>query len=118
MLDYVDPATRYCTDGRFAYVDIIYPGQYVKNTRDKSDAFTVEGVNFGLRHCTPPLARCSRCFAPTLETLKAVIKVFVSTYNRFGQAKYRYRLHRSKGDLPFTLSIFFKRAVGRSQFLP
>jgi hypothetical protein len=66
----------------------------------------VEGVNADLRHYIPVLARRSRCFARRLETLQAVVEVFVDAYNRFGKAKHRYRLTREKGELPFGLVDF------------
>ena len=99
-------AQRYCTDGYVGYLDVIYPGQHIRNMRDKSDTFTVEGVNADLRHYIPILARRSRCFARTLETLRAVVQVFVDAYNRFGRAKYAYRQRRPKGGFPFALVDF------------
>ncbi|MDR0406085.1 MAG: hypothetical protein LBH54_04715, partial [Clostridiales bacterium] len=68
--------------------------------------FTVEGVNADLRHYIPILARRSRCFARKIETLWAVIDVFVEAYNRFGQAKCKYRLTRPNGEVPFGLVDF------------
>ncbi len=103
IVDSAPEASRYCTDGWFGYVDVIYPGQHIRNTHDKSDTFTVEGINADLRHYIPILARRSRCFARTLETLRAVLEVFVDAYNRFGQAKYEYRQRRTGGGLPFAL---------------
>ena len=105
-MDSAPPALKYCTDGWNGYIDVIYPGEYVRNTHDKSDTFTVEGVNADLRHYIPILARRSRCFARTLETLRAVVAVFVDAYNRFGQAKYAYRLRHPMGCLPFALVDF------------
>jgi IS1 family transposase len=107
IVDSGPEAQRYCTDGYVGYLDVIYPGEHVRNVRDKSDTFTVEGVNADLRHYIPILARRSRCFARTLETLQAVVEVFVDAYNRFGQAKYAYRQRRSKGTIPFALVDFF-----------
>lgn len=106
MVDGAPPATRYCTDGWSGYIDVVYPGRHVRNTHDKSDTYTVEGVNADLRHYIPVLARRSRCFARRLETLQAVVEVFVDAYNRFGKAKHRYRLTREKGELPFGLVDF------------
>ena len=107
LVDGAPPAEHYCTDGWFGYIDVIYPGQHTRNVCDKSDTYTVEGINADLRHYIPLLARSSRCFARTLETLRAVIDVFVDAYNRFGQAKYAYRQRRPKGGLPFALVDFF-----------
>jgi IS1 family transposase len=101
MIDSAPPASRYCTDGFLGYVDVVYPGNHVRNIRDKSDTFTVESVNADLRHYIPLLARRSRCFARTLETLKAVVEVFVDAYNRFSEAKHKFRLNRKCRDFPF-----------------
>ncbi len=57
MVDNALPASKYCTDGYLGYIDVVYPGKHVRNARDKSDAFTVEGVNADLRHYIPLLAR-------------------------------------------------------------
>ncbi len=107
IVDNAPDAEKYCTDGWLGYVDVVYPGIHKRNCRDKSDTFTVEGVNADLRHYIPILARRSRCFARKLDTLKAVIDVFVDAYNRFGLAKFRYRLRQKKGGLPFALVDFF-----------
>ncbi len=107
IVDDAPEATKYCTDGWFGYVDVIYPGRHIRNCRDKSDTFTVEGFNADMRHYIPILARRSRCFARTLETLKAVLNVFVDAYNRFGLAKYHYRQKHTKGAMPFALVDFF-----------
>ena len=106
MVDNAPSALKYCTDGYFGYIDVVYPGKHVRNTRDKSDTFTVEGVNADLRHYIPILARHSRCFARKIETLQAVMGVFVDAYNRFGKAKYLYRQRHLRGELPFALVDF------------
>ena len=107
MVDAAPPASKYCTDGYLGYVDVVYhPGKHVRNTHDKSDTFTVEGVNADLRHYIPVLARRSRCFSRKLETLRAVMDVFVDAYNRFGIAKYHFRQTRLSGELPFSLVDF------------
>jgi len=69
MVDSAPLASRYCTDGWIGYIDVIYPGQHIRNARDKGDTFTVEGVNADLRHYIPGLARRRRCFYRSLETL-------------------------------------------------
>ena len=106
IIDRGPEAQRYCTDGYVGYLDIIYPGRHIRNMRDKSDTFTVEGVNADLRHYIPILARRSRCFPRSLETLRAVVEVFVDAYNRFGQAKYAYRQRRPNGSFPFAFVDF------------
>jgi len=103
IVDSAPEARKYCTDGWSGYADVVYPGQYVQNVHDKSDTFTVEGVNADLRHYIPILARRSRCFARKIETLRAVVAVFADAYNRFGAAKLKYRQCRSYAELPFSV---------------
>ena len=92
IVDAASPSRVYCTDGWSGYIDVVYPGRHIRNTHDKSDTFTVEGVNADLRHYIPGLARRRRCFYRRLDTLLAVLKVFVWAYNRFGQAKRQFPL--------------------------
>ncbi len=108
IVDNASIAEKYCSDGWTGYIDVVYPGKYIRNCRDKSDTFTVEGVNADLRHYIPILARRSRCFPRKLETLIAVIDVFVDAYNQFGLAKMNFRRKRnsSSRELPFSLFDF------------
>ena len=99
-------AEAYATDGFLGYIDVVYPGKHIHNISDKADTFTVEGINADLRHYIPVLARRSRCFARTLETLTAVMRVFVEAYNRFGLAKKHFYKHQTKGEPPFGLVDF------------
>lgn len=96
IVDNAPEAEYYCSDGYNGYIDIVYPGKHICNIHDKSDTFTVEGVNADLRHYIPILARRSRCFPRSLETLKAVVSVFVYAYNQFGFEKFKYRQKRKK----------------------
>ena len=90
------------------YIDVIYPGRYIRNVHNKNDTFTVEGVNADLRHYIPILARKSRCFARKIETLRAVLEVFVEAYNRFGADKLKFRRGRDpkSRELPFSVMDF------------
>jgi len=106
IVDAAPSAGSYCTDGFLGYVDVVYPGRHVRNVHDKSNTYTVEGVNADLRHYIPVLARRSRCFARKLETLQAVVEVYVDAYNQFGRAKHKYRLTHEKGELPFSALDF------------
>ena len=109
IVDSAPDAEYYCTDGDLAYIHIAYPGRHIRNVRNKDDTFTVESVNADLRHYIPILARRSRCFARKIETLYAVIDVFVEAYNRFGEAKSKFRRGRSSKsrELPFSVLDFF-----------
>ena len=103
IVDSAPPAEKYCTDGYLGYVDVAYYGEHIRNICDKSNTFTVEGVNADLRHYIPTLARRSRCFARSLETMRAVLDVFVDAYNAFGVAKQRFRARYGSKELPFSL---------------
>jgi len=118
IVDSAPDVENYCTDGYLGYIDVVYPGKHIRNVHDKSDTFTVEGINSDLRHYIPVLARKSRCFCRTLETLEAVLAVFIDAYNKFGEAKLKYRIptkHKSPGhakhlhkyrDVPFSVLTF------------
>ena len=106
IVDNSPEADVYYTDGYLGYVDVVYPGRYVRNVRDKKDTHNVESINADLRHYIPVLARKSRCFARKIETLYTVISVFVDAYNRFGMAKFKYRKLKPNGELPFSVIDF------------
>ena len=59
-----------------------------------------------LQHYIPVLARKSRCFSRKIETLYAVVAVFIDNFNRFRLAKYKYRQRNKSGELPFSLVDF------------
>lgn len=99
IVDSAPYAENYCTDGYLGYVDIVYPGHHVRNVHDKKDTHNVESINADLRHYIPVLRRRSRCFCRTIETLDAVVSVFVDAYNKFGEAKLKCRVpiqHKSE----------------------
>ena len=106
MVDSAPEAKKYCTDGYFGYLDVVFPGKHIFNIHNKNDTFTVEGVNADLRHYIPTLARRSRCFPRMLENLQAVLNVFVRAYNRFGAQKARFRARRPHSLPPFSLIDF------------
>lgn len=103
MVNAAPDADRYCTDGYYGYLDVVFPGEHIFNPRNKNDTFTVEGVNADLRHYIPTLARRSRCFPRKLENLQAVLSVFICAYNRFGAAKARFRSFNHSSNFPFSL---------------
>ncbi|MDE6425458.1 MAG: hypothetical protein K2K89_04890 [Ruminococcus sp.] len=114
IVDNAPEAEYYCTDGYNGYVDIIYQGKHIRNIHDKIDIFTVEEVNADLRHYIPVLARRSRCLPRSLETLKAVVTVFVDAYNQFCLTKFRYRQKRKNGELPFSFFDFLTPLLATS----
>ena len=106
IVDNAPNAEAYATGGYLGYADVVCPGKHIRNICDKSDTFTVEGVNADLRHYIPTLVRRSWCFARTIETLTAVTEVFIEAYDRFGIAKQHFYKHRTKGKPPFGLVDF------------
>ena len=108
LVDAAPPAENYCTDGYWGYVDVVYPGKHIRNIHNKNDTYTVESVNADLRHYIPILRRRSRCFPRKLETLRAVLDVFVEAYNEFGIAKMEFRRNRNpkSRELPFSVLDF------------
>jgi len=106
IVDNGPEADLYCTDGYFGYLDVVYPGEHVRNVHDKSNTFTVEGINADLRHYIPLLRRRSRCFPRSLETLRAVLELFVQAYNEFGEAKMKYRANRNSKSRELPFSVF------------
>ena len=103
IVDKAPPCEYYCTDGYLGYVDVVYPGRHIRNVHDKSNTYTVEGINADLRHYIPVLKRKSRCFARSLETMKAVVEVFVDAYNQFGEAKQNFKQFRGTSEPPFSI---------------
>jgi len=118
IVDNAQEAKNYATDGNPSYLDVIFPGTHIRNIRDKRDTHTIESINADLRHYISGLARKSRCFYRRLDTLQAVLEVFIDAYNKYGEAKMKYRvptkhkdLNNTKGlhkyqDLPFSILDF------------
>lgn len=106
IVDNAPEADFYCSDGYVGYLDVVYPGKHIRNVHDKSDTFTVEGVNADIRHYIPILARRSRCFPRSLETLKAVVSVFADAYNRFHMAVFKFKTLNPKREFPLGLVDF------------
>lgn len=108
IVDKGPKAEYYCTDGYLGYIDVAYPGKHIRNVHDKSNTFTVEGINADLRHYIPLLRRRSRCFSRKLDTLRDVLELFVQAYNDFGIAKMNYRKNRNSNsrELPFSVLDF------------
>jgi IS1 family transposase len=114
IVDSAPSAKYYNTDGYLAYNDVIYPGKHVQNLRDKSDTHNVESINADLRHYIPVLARKSRCFCRKIETLKAVVAVFVNAYNKFGAAKLKNRVPTVHKSVNHAKHLHKYREVGFS----
>ena len=86
LVDRSVKAHQYYSDAYLAYAEVRYEGTHT-SLKNKSQTYTVEGVNSDLRHYIPALHRRSKCFFRSLETAKAVFKIFVNAFNLFARAK-------------------------------
>ena len=89
LVDNSPKASQYYSDAYFAYSQICYEGRHT-SLKNKSQTYTVEGVNSDLRHYIPALRRRSKCFFRSIETMKAVIKIFLHAFNAFASYKKNY----------------------------
>ncbi len=92
MVDNSPEAENYFTDGGPCYLGVDFIGRHRRNIHDKSDTHNIEGSNADIRHYIAGLQRRSRCFFRKIETLVAVLGVFIYAFNKFGAAKLEYRL--------------------------
>jgi len=117
IADTAPKAATYHSDGNPAYAETLYYGNHFAHY-DKSETYTVEGVNSDLRHYIPGFARRSKCFYRKIETVIAVMAVFVRAFNLFALKKFQTRkiakhrpassskLHKY-AESPFALIDFF-----------
>ena len=89
------------SDAYSAYSEICYYGTHTA-LKNKSQTYMVEGVNSDLCRYIPALQRRSKCFFRSLETAKAVFKIFVNAFNQFALAKNNFPALKSS----FFLSYF------------
>ena len=83
LVDSSTKADRYYSDAYPVYSEILYDGLHT-SLKNKSQTYTVEGVNSDLRHYIPAL----KCFFRSINTMKAVFKIFVYAFNNFASAKF------------------------------
>ena len=81
VVDEAPIAQDYYSDGFDTYAHLWYPGSY-EAVLDKSQTFSVEGVNAQLRHYLARLARQSRCFSRCLLALRRSMDLFVFCWNQ------------------------------------
>jgi IS1 family transposase len=83
-------AEIYHSDGNPSYKEVSYWGGKHHANYDKSETYTVEGINSDLRKYIPFLQWRSKCFLRSLATAKIVLHIFVYAYNKFNQMKLTY----------------------------
>ena len=89
LVDSSPKADKYYSDAYPVYSEILYAGFHT-SLKNKSQTYTVEGVNSDLRHYIPPLKRKSKCFFRSIDTMKAVFKIFVYAFNNFASCKFNF----------------------------
>lgn len=87
VADSAPSAEKYYTDGCLTYLDVVFGGKHIRNEHNKNDTHNIESSNADLRHYLSGLKRRSRCFYRTIETLNAVLSLFIDAYNKFGERK-------------------------------
>ncbi len=94
LVDNSAKASKYYSDAYSAYSQICYEG-YHTSLKNKSQTYTVEGVNSDLRYYIPALRRKSKCFFRSVDTMKAIFKLFVHAFNQFALAKFNFHSLKS-----------------------
>ena len=69
----LEKANKYYSASYPTYSEILYDGLHT-SLKNKSQTYTVEGVNSDLRHYIPALKCKSKCFFRSINTMKAVFK--------------------------------------------
>ncbi len=80
LVDRSVKARQYYSVAYSAYAEVRYEDAHT-SLKNKSQTYTVEGVNSDLRHYSPPLRRKSKCFFRSFETAKAIFKIFVNAFS-------------------------------------
>ena len=68
------------------------PGKHI-SMRNKSETYTVEGVNAVLRHYLARLVRRSHCFSPCLQARRGAVKLFLYAWNQRQLYKQKYQAY-------------------------
>ncbi len=95
ILDRCPPATRYYSDEFSTYQSLVYADGRHYPMPNKSETYSVEGVNADVRQYLARLARRSRCFSRCLHALRRAVKLFVSCYNQRQLHKHSYPQYAS-----------------------
>ena len=100
---------QFYSDGLDTYQTLVYwRGRHKAQhtpVPDKSQTYTVEGVNADLRCYVSCLLRRNRCFARSVAALKRLLRLFVTTYNRFRIFRYQHA-NRPAALIDFLPALF------------
>ena len=73
---------QFFSDGLSTYPTLLYYQGKHQAHEDKSQTYSVEGVNADIRHYLARLHRRSRCFCRCIVSLRQAFWLFVYCYNR------------------------------------
>ena len=96
-IDSSQKTKQYYSDGYNGYFSLNYHGGKYKSLNNKSQTYNigVKGVYSDFRKYIPFLQQKSKCFYGSLETFKAVFKVFTYIYHKFSEIKRKlYKLNK------------------------
>ncbi len=90
IVDRAAEAQSYYSDEFTTYRSLVYGDGMHYPLPNKSETYTVEGVNADLRHYLARLARKSRCFSRCIQALRRAVRLFVWCSNRRQLHKCQY----------------------------
>ena len=89
VVDAAPHATHYYSDAFNTYRELCWWGTH-QAMYDKSQTYSVEGMNAELRHYLARLARRSRCFSRCVNALTRAVDLFVRFHNARQVRKRKY----------------------------
>ena len=89
VVDAAPHAQNYYSDAFNTYRELSGWGEH-HSVYDKSETYSVEGVNADLRHYLARLGRRSRCFSRCINALTRAVDLFVRCYNARQLKKRKY----------------------------
>ncbi len=97
-------AKFYCSDANPSYQNVSYSWHIFTSATNR--IHSQPKVSMLTSASTFALQREFKCFFCSLETLKAVVRVFVYTYNKFGEFKQRFYCLKSAIELTSFCLVF------------
>ena len=76
VIDRAPHSARYFSDAALVYRELSYWGEHT-SMYNKSETYSVEGMNAELRHYLARLARRTRCFSRCIRALRRAVDLFV-----------------------------------------
>ena len=81
VVDAAVHAQHYFSDGFPCYAEVYYHGATYQALPNKSQTYSVEGMNAELRHYLARLHRRTRCYSKSLKALRRAIALFVRAWH-------------------------------------